>query len=684
MLVMSIALCMGTSGYAKVAKKVTPSNEENHPYLWETKQISAVEVSPDNKHALVFYYTPQRAFSEQGEVSGRMPTLFLRENYKEILPSAGKTVVIQSCSPPRWTPDSQGLSYLSHEEQAYSLWVLSMRDFKTRKIFETQGAIQILGYQWAPNGKKLALLADTPVPQNIPKVVHDENKENTIKLYVLDVNDKWDASNLTHLASGIAIPKTYRNDYNQSFTWAPDSQHLIYSSCGVSKEAGSDLGQLNLINVETKKSRIIVASEEGTNLFPLASPDGKYIAYVTNFLPGNSKNPIRIYGTDASRVCVIDLKSHEKRCLANTPNENPQLVGWKKDSQSVFVLDRVGNHSQIYELGLDGKSISPFTTGKQALNGVRINSTGESIGYAAGDLTTPAEAYVSPSESFKPAKISFFSENEVKSNVLVENLHWKSKDQKFNLEGVFIHSKKSHFPLPLITILNDYSNTAANLGYVGDLTNYPISILGLIEKGYGVFIPNRRGTDGYGVAFRQAIYQELGGEELQDVLIGIDVLIKERKVDPQKLAVWGWGYGGYLSAWATVKTDRFKTSVVGSGIADLISQMGASSETTILQAIMGGPFWKDWGSWWKKSPISHVKSMNIPTLIQSIRKMENIYQTQSEELLFPLKSRSIPVQMITYLQGEANETIPHATVMAIQDLEVWLEKYLNPRITEEH
>lgn len=658
-----IGLSLGiTCINAEGPTKKIPQTEGVDKHLWETKNILSVEVSPDNKHVFVLYSTPQVSFSADGKISGWIPSFLIRSNYKEPSASDGRAYDIDSIALPMWTPDSQGVSYLAQGDKSTSLWVSSVSDFKAQKILELED--DILGYQWSPDGKKVAVLVNKTIQDDALKVVDNVDRKNLMKLYTLDVNNKMEISNLTALTPDIMAPRTYDSNYSQSFTWTPDSQHIVYSYYPLSKEEGYDLGQLDLIHVTTRESKTL-AIGEGTNLFPIVSPDSNYVAYISNILPENANNPIRVYGTDAARVCIVDLKDNKKQCLARTPNENPQLVGWKKDGKSVFVVDQEGNASQIYELGMDGKSIFKFSSGQQVLNNVHVNASGESIGYAAGDLQTAADAYATSVDVFKPQKITSFSDSRVKDDVLVEDVQWKSKDQKFDLEGVLIYSKTSVLPFPLITILNDYSKTASTLGYVGDLTSYPISILNLLNKGYGIFIPNRRGTNGYGVAFRQAIYKELGGEEFQDVLSGIDALIEKQKVNPNQLAIWGWGYGGYLSAWAMTQTDRFKTVVVGSGIGNLISQIGTSTEPAILNAIMGEPFWKDWKTWREKSPISHVKSMNTPTLIQTIPETGYIPRTQSEELFFPLRSHNIPVQMIIYIQKSHRFSDPHVTLMAI-------------------
>ncbi len=86
---------------------------------------------------------------------------------------------------------------------------------------------------------------------------------------------------------------------------------------------------------------------------------------------------------------------------------------------------------------------------------------------------------------------------------------------------------------------------------------------------------------------------------------GIDELIKNKKADPQKLALWGEGYGGYVAAWASTQTDRFKAFAIMDGMTNLISQLGTITSPNLLESVMGGPYWKDWALWRERSPLSH-------------------------------------------------------------------------------
>ena len=78
----------------------------------------------------------------------------------------------------------------------------------------------------------------------------------------------------------------------------------------------------------------------------------------------------------------------------------------------------------------------------------------------------------------------------------------------------------------------------------------------MAEKGFVVLRINPRGSSGYGASFRKAIYEDWGGADFQDLMLGVDLLIENGIVNENKMGIMGWSYGGYMSAWTITKTNR--------------------------------------------------------------------------------------------------------------------------------
>ena len=132
---------------------------------------------------------------------------------------------------------------------------------------------------------------------------------------------------------------------------------------------------------------------------------------------------------------------------------------------------------------------------------------------------------------------------------------------------------------------------------------YPIQIF--LSKGALVLEPNYRGSAGYGAAFRALNVRNLGVGDMWDVMSGVDSLIKKGIVDPAKLGSMGWSEGGYISAFLTTHTDRFKAISVGAGISDWMTYYVNTDITPFTRQYLHATPWDDPAIYAKTSPDHH-------------------------------------------------------------------------------
>ena len=177
---------------------------------------------------------------------------------------------------------------------------------------------------------------------------------------------------------------------------------------------------------------------------------------------------------------------------------------------------------------------------------------------------------------------------------------------------------------------------------------YPVQLLA--ANGFVVLEPNYRGSGGRGVAYSKADHDDLGGMEFEDVLAGIDQLIDDGLVNKNKVGTGGWSYGGYFSAWAATKhSDRFKASMVGAGLTNMISFMG----TTDIPYEMSIVHWNQW--WfdnmelhWERSPLSHINNAKTPTLVIHGLRDERVHPEQGMQLWQALRIKGVETELVLY------------------------------------
>jgi dipeptidyl aminopeptidase/acylaminoacyl peptidase len=170
----------------------------------------------------------------------------------------------------------------------------------------------------------------------------------------------------------------------------------------------------------------------------------------------------------------------------------------------------------------------------------------------------------------------------------------------------------------------------------------------LANQGYFVFKPNPRGSYGQGEAFTQANIKDFGYGDLRDILRGLDAVEKTAPIDPERIGVTGWSYGGYMTMWALTQTDRFKAAVSGSGLSDWLSYYGTNNIDTWMIPYFGASVYDDAKSYERSSPIMFIKNVHTPTLIVSGDRDAEVPITQSYEYWNALRRLGVKTEFVVY------------------------------------
>ena len=173
--------------------------------------------------------------------------------------------------------------------------------------------------------------------------------------------------------------------------------------------------------------------------------------------------------------------------------------------------------------------------------------------------------------------------------------------------------------------------------------------MGTAARGYAVLAPNIRGSIGYGLDFIRSNRHDWGGADYRDAIAGIDYLIERGITDPEKIAVAGWSYGGYMSAWAITQTNRFKAAVVGAAMTDLAVEYG--TETADINAYdtwyLGTPY-ENLDDFIRMSPMTYVKNASTPALILIGEEDEIDPIAQSRQFYRGLKRYGVETELVIY------------------------------------
>jgi dipeptidyl aminopeptidase/acylaminoacyl peptidase len=254
------------------------------------------------------------------------------------------------------------------------------------------------------------------------------------------------------------------------------------------------------------------------------------------------------------------------------------------------------------------------------------------------------------------------------------SLTWKSG--KFDVQG-WLMLPKDYDPAkkyPLIVEVHGGPAAAA----VARWNTGALSAAAFSALGYFVLMPNPRGSFGQGEEFTQANRKDFGYGDLRDILAGVDAVEAAYPVDPGRVGITGWSYGGFMTMFAVTQTQRFKAAVAGAGISNWQSYYGENSIDQWMTPYFGAPVYDDPAIYAKSSAINFIKNVTTPTLVVVGDRDGECPAPQSYEFWHALRVRHVPAQLVVYPnEGHGISDPAHRQDLMVRAAE-WFARYLPP------
>jgi dipeptidyl aminopeptidase/acylaminoacyl peptidase len=221
----------------------------------------------------------------------------------------------------------------------------------------------------------------------------------------------------------------------------------------------------------------------------------------------------------------------------------------------------------------------------------------------------------------------------------VHAVRWKNEG--LDIEGlVYLPPQAANDKVPLIVGVHG-GPTGAWLDSFSPMTAH------LLAQGWAVFLPNPRGSTGYGAAFAAANKNDLGGSDFRDIMAGVDAVVAAYSIDRNKLALMGYSYGGEMAAFVEGKTDRFKAIVSAAPVIDQQSEYGTEDESWYDRWFYGKP-WEHREDVWRQSPLAYVAQAKTPFMLIQGEGDTIDPLGQSLEMYRALRQQGVAVQMLQY------------------------------------
>jgi dipeptidyl aminopeptidase/acylaminoacyl peptidase len=561
---------------------------------------------------------------------------------------------------------------------AQQIWLISPYGGEAWQL--TRHPTDIGGFHWSKDSKQIAFTSSAAES----KAEKDrKEKFSDYEVYEEDYrqNQIWTVDVAASEKNSLPVKATQITKDAKlnvgDFHWSPDSKLLAFSaSKSPSLPAAIDT-DIYLIDLAHDNQVHLAVAFPAPDNNPVFSPDGKQLAFTSAF-----DQQYFFYAN--SHIAVVDVEkvlstpartSADVRDLTAKFDEDPNLIDWGPDGIYFAAQQKTTDH--LFRLDPQSAKITRITEpDAYYFAGASFSKDFKTVAIAADDSTHMIELFVSPTDKFAPRKLTDMTAQIADWKLgTAEVVSWKSQDGA-SIEGV-LRKPADYDPAkkyPLLVVIHGGPTGVSDPSLSAGDSYYPIQTW--LARGALVLEPNYRGSAGYGAAFRSLNVRNLGVGDMWDVMSGVDSLIAKGIVDPAKLGSMGWSQGGYISAFLTTNTDRFKAISVGAGISDWSTYYVSTDITPFTRQYLHATPWDDPAIYAKTSPITNIKKAKTPTLIQTGSADKRVPPPDSFELYRGLQDQHVDSRLILYAGFGHPITKPKSNRAVLQANLDWFNHYL--------
>ncbi len=567
----------------------------------------------------------------------------------------------------QFSPDGKYLSFTRPVEKKNQLFLMRTSGGEAVQVTKHKSSIEF--YKWAPDSSRVFFLAPEARSEEEEKEYkagndvifvdegpHGQREGQWRHLWMFDIEESK--------TTAIIEEDTLIDDFDIS----PDGKYLLFTARFSNRRNEQYKIEIFLYSIDDKQ-RIQLSNNNAPESSLSWAPDGKSFAFVAaddkEWLNRNSK------------IYIMDVSTKKYRLISSQYEGDIQDFFWMPDSRAILFNGHQQTNSNLFRIDVTTGDIKQLTHVSGTLRASSFSKDRTKMAYTFSDFSTPTDIYASAVEPFEPVRLTnanpWIAEEILLASMKV--IRWKSM-KNFEVEGLL------HFPpgytkgtrLPLM--LNIHGGPA------GCFTNSFRSIYHIYAGlGYVSLSPNVRGSSGYTDHLREGntvrAGDGIGKGDFWDLMNGIDFLIEQGIVDPKKMGLRGWSYGGILGGWTITQTDRFKAASIGAGVYDWASEYGPGFNHDVRLWHIGGTPWDNPEAWREQSAFSHVKNITTPTFL--IHGMNDFTDTESQSMIFFTAIKDIgkaPVRYIRVPREPHGFREPrHERIRDIEEIK-WMQKYV--------
>jgi dipeptidyl aminopeptidase/acylaminoacyl peptidase len=459
----------------------------------------------------------------------------------------------------------------------------------------------------------------------------------------------------------------------QEVAWRPDSRALVVTADSHQRDEWIyERADLWLVPLEGEARRL---TDDGHHHeAPAFSPDGRSLVFRRQLGLSAVIESRRGQGA-AVDVYAMPAEGGALRSLTEAWDFIPGDPVFAADGRWVYFAGGVGGDAHLFRASLEGAAVERVTRGARRLGGFSFSADTRGMAYTAADPTHPAEVFAARSDGSGERALSALNAGLLREVGLrpAEPLSFHSRDGT-PVEG-WVILPAGYGPerrkLPLILSIHGGPHGA----YQND---FSFQWQLWAARGYAVLYTNPRGSTGYGEKFLWATWGGWGNLDSEDVLAGVDAALARYGLDGERLGVYGYSYGGFLTNWLIGHTPRFAAAVSGAGISNWVSDYATSDIPRTKESEFFGPPWEPRSQELliRQSPVHYAGAVRTPTLFLHGESDYRVPIEQAEQMYLALRKRRVPARFVRYPDTAHGGWTPWNTLHRYDQELRWWEKHL--------